>query len=138
MSISKKNKFGLCAFTPIPTIIDKSGEITPPCGVNLLTALLTVTEPPEGTTYEGNERYEGYSMDLIDAIAKQLGFKYVFKMARDGKYGGWDAEKKSWNGLIKELLDGEADLGICDLTMTSARRKAVDFTPPFMTLGISI
>lgn len=31
-----------------------------------------------------------------------------------------------------------ADLGICDLTMTSSRRTAVDFTPPFMTLGISI
>lgn len=29
-------------------------------------------------------------------------------------------------------------MGICDLTMTSTRRKAVDFTPPFMTLGISI
>ena len=45
-------------------------------------------------------------MDLIDAVAKQLGFKYVFELARDGKYGGWDEATKSWNGLIKELIDG--------------------------------
>lgn len=71
-----------------------------------LTTTSTHREPPEGVKYEGNAQYEGYSMDLIDAIAKELNFKYIFKLARDGKYGGWDPEKKSWNGLIKELLDG--------------------------------
>lgn len=29
-------------------------------------------------------------------------------------------------------------MAICDLTITHARRQAVDFTMPFMTLGISI
>lgn len=32
----------------------------------------------------------------------------------------------------------KADLAICDLTITYERRTAVDFTMPFMTLGISI
>ena len=32
----------------------------------------------------------------------------------------------------------KADLAICDLTITYARRTAVDFSAPFMTLGISI
>lgn len=32
----------------------------------------------------------------------------------------------------------KADLAICDLTITYERRSAVDFTTPFMTLGISI
>lgn len=32
----------------------------------------------------------------------------------------------------------KADLAICDLTITYERRSTVDFTTPFMTLGISI
>ncbi|TMW39962.1 hypothetical protein DOY81_014957, partial [Sarcophaga bullata] len=95
-------------------------------------------EPKDGEILEGNARYEGYSMDLIDAIAKFLNFKYEFQLAPDGKYGAYNKVTKQWDGLVRQLLDGNADLGICDLTMTSARRQAVDFTPPFMTLGISI
>ncbi|XP_067620605.1 glutamate receptor ionotropic, kainate 2 [Eurosta solidaginis] len=95
-------------------------------------------EPKDGEILQGNARYEGYSMDLIDAIARLLNFKYEFVLAPDGKYGSFNKITQSWDGLVKQLLDGNADLGICDLTMTSARRQAVDFTPPFMTLGISI
>lgn len=36
------------------------------------------------------------------------------------------------------MLIQKADLAICDLTITYERRTAVDFTMPFMTLGISI
>ncbi|XP_037961199.1 glutamate receptor ionotropic, kainate 2 [Teleopsis dalmanni] len=99
---------------------------------------LSEREPQEGETLEGNARYEGYSMDLIDAIAKLLKFKYEFHLTPDKKYGSLNKQTKQWDGLVKQLLDGNADLGICDLTMTSSRRMAVDFTPPFMTLGISI
>ncbi|XP_044740754.1 glutamate receptor ionotropic, kainate 2-like [Chrysoperla carnea] len=85
---------------------------------------------------EGNERFEGYAMDLIHEISKLIGFKYEFYITE--KYGSLDKKTKTWNGLIKELLDRKADLAICDLTITFDRRSAVDFTMPFMTLGISI
>lgn len=58
-----------------------------------------------GETLEGNARYEGYSMDLIDAIAKELNFTYKFVLAADGKYGNFDKDTQSWNGLVKDLLD---------------------------------
>lgn len=45
-------------------------------------------------------------MDLIDAIAQQLGFKYEFRLAPDGKYGNFDKKTQQWNGLVKQLLDG--------------------------------
>lgn len=32
----------------------------------------------------------------------------------------------------------KADLAVCDITITSERNAAVDFSIPFMTLGISI
>lgn len=87
---------------------------------------------------EGNDRFEGFSLDLIDEIAKDLNFKYKFTLAPDEQYGSYNHETKQWNGLIKELRDRKADLAICDLTITYERRSAVDFTMPFMPLGISI
>lgn len=39
---------------------------------------------------------------------------------------------------MKHLMDRKADLGIADLTMTYERKTAVDFSSPFMSLGISI
>ncbi|CAL1681831.1 unnamed protein product [Lasius platythorax] len=83
------------------------------------------------------KRYEGYCIDLIELIAKHLGFKYTFELI-PGPYGSYDPKTKSWNGLIRRLLDRESDLAICDLTITFARESAVDFTMPFMNLGISI
>ncbi|XP_076751081.1 glutamate receptor ionotropic, kainate 2 [Xylocopa sonorina] len=83
-------------------------------------------------------RYEGFCIDLIDEIAKLLNFKYEFELVPDGKYGTYNPETKQWNGLIQRLLKGDADLAICDLTITYERESAVDFTMPFMNLGISI
>lgn len=54
----------------------------------------------------GNARYEGFSMDLIAGIAKQLNFKFEFHLAADKKNGNFDPKTNSWNGLIKEVLDG--------------------------------
>lgn len=39
---------------------------------------------------------------------------------------------------IGEIVRGEADLGVAGLTINSQREDAVDFTVPFMTVGISI
>ena len=37
-----------------------------------------------------------------------------------------------------ELIRREADLGVASLTISLEREKAVDFSTPFMNLGISI
>lgn len=83
----------------------------------------------------GNDRFEGYSLDLIDEISKIIGFKYEFEIVPDNRHGAFDKVTKKWDGLVKHLLDHKADMAICDLTITYARRTAVDFTMPFMTLG---
>ncbi|EEB18532.1 glutamate receptor, ionotropic kainate 2 precursor, putative [Pediculus humanus corporis] len=86
----------------------------------------------------GNDQFEGYSVDLIYEISKILGFNYTFKLVPDGRYGSFNRETKEWDGMMKELLDQKADLAIADLTITYDREQAVDFTMPFMNLGISI
>lgn len=99
---------------------------------------LRMRVPEPGELLEGNARYEGYSMDLIDEIARWLNFQYRFELVPDNKYGSYDPRTKKWDGLVRQLLDRRADLAICDLTITFDRRRQVDFTSPFMTLGVSI
>ncbi|XP_049528884.1 glutamate receptor ionotropic, kainate 2-like [Dermacentor silvarum] len=86
---------------------------------------------------EGNDRFEGFCMDLLREISVSLGFRYQLRLVRDGAYGAQDS-RGHWNGVMRELIDKEADLAIGDLTITSQREQAVDFTMPFMTLGVSI
>ena len=39
---------------------------------------------------------------------------------------------------ISELVDGRADLAVGAMTINFGREKVIDFTKPFMNLGISI
>ncbi|KAM4780160.1 GRIA2 protein, partial [Chaetorhynchus papuensis] len=87
---------------------------------------------------EGNDRYEGYCVDLATEIAKHCGFKYKLTIVGDGKYGARDADTKIWNGMVGELVYGKADIAIAPLTITLVREEVIDFSKPFMSLGISI
>ena len=51
----------------------------------------------------GNDRYEGYNIDLIDAIAKELKFNYTIQIVADSQYGK-KLDNGTWNGMIGELL----------------------------------
>lgn len=62
-------------------------------------------EKKEGEFLEGNNRFEGYSVELIDGISKILGFQYRMELVPDGKYGSYNKETKRWDGLVKHLLD---------------------------------
>ncbi|XP_050695826.1 glutamate receptor ionotropic, kainate 2-like isoform X2 [Eriocheir sinensis] len=86
----------------------------------------------------GNDRFEGFCIDIIKEIAKQRGFNYTFTIPEDKQYGSKNRETGEWNGIMRELIDHRADLGIVDFTITYEREEAVDFTMPFMNLGISI
>ncbi|XP_065225870.1 glutamate receptor ionotropic, kainate 2-like isoform X1 [Planococcus citri] len=85
---------------------------------------------------EDGRCYTGFAKELMDYIAKERKFKYRIVLANSR--GNYDANTGKWDGIIKEVQDRRADLGICDLTITHERRRAVDFTKPFMNLGISI
>ncbi|XP_069951037.1 glutamate receptor ionotropic, kainate 2 isoform X4 [Cherax quadricarinatus] len=87
---------------------------------------------------KGNDRYEGFCFDLIHEIALIRGFNYTFREVADGNYGSKDRNTGEWDGIVRELLDHKADLGIVDFTITYEREEAVDFSMPFMNLGISI
>uniref|UniRef100_A0A8B9HHE2 Glutamate receptor, ionotropic, AMPA 1a n=1 Tax=Astyanax mexicanus TaxID=7994 RepID=A0A8B9HHE2_ASTMX len=86
----------------------------------------------------GNDKYEGYCVELAAEIAKHVGYQYKLKIVSDGKYGARDPETKMWNGMVGELVYGKADVAVAPLTITLVREEVIDFSKPFMSLGISI
>ncbi|XP_021473335.2 glutamate receptor ionotropic, kainate 4 isoform X1 [Oncorhynchus mykiss] len=92
---------------------------------------------PEHQALEGNERYEGFCVDLLRELAELLHFSYRLRLVADGVYGVPSANG-TWTGMVGELISRKADLAVAGLTITSEREKVIDFSKPFMTLGISI
>ncbi|XP_017787792.1 PREDICTED: glutamate receptor 1 [Habropoda laboriosa] len=92
-----------------------------------------------GEVLTGNDSYEGYCKDLADLIAKKLGITYELRIVKDGKYGMEDPDVPGgWDGMVGELIRKEADIAIAPMTITSERERVIDFSKPFMSLGISI
>lgn len=54
----------------------------------------------------GNDRYEGFAVELIQRLAERLGFNYTFIMHKDDNYGFYNTETKTATGMIKEIMDG--------------------------------
>lgn len=52
----------------------------------------------------GNDRFEGFCIDLLKELASILGFTYEIRLVPDGKYGSQD-DKGQWNGMIRELIE---------------------------------
>uniref|UniRef100_A0A8C9SR84 Glutamate receptor n=1 Tax=Scleropages formosus TaxID=113540 RepID=A0A8C9SR84_SCLFO len=88
--------------------------------------------------FVGNDKYEGYCVELAAEIAKHVGYNYKLEIVRDGKYGARDPDTKMWNGMVGELVYGKADVAVAPLTITLVREEVIDFSKPFMSLGISI
>lgn len=85
----------------------------------------------------GNDLLEGFCIDLLEAIAAELSFKYTLYLVPDAKFGAEDSDG-TWNGMVRELVDKKADLAVAPMTINFARETVIDFTKPFMNLGIGI
>lgn len=53
----------------------------------------------------GNARYEGFCIDLLKRISGQVGFQYTIRLVPDHMYGVYDPETKTWNGIVRELME---------------------------------
>lgn len=54
----------------------------------------------------GNERFEGFGIDIIQELSLILGFKYEFELQEDKVYGGIDKNTGEWTGMIRRLQEG--------------------------------
>ncbi|CAF1301921.1 unnamed protein product [Rotaria sp. Silwood1] len=75
-----------------------------------------------------NSDFEGFCIDLLEEIAHELKFSYKIKPITTGRY----------DDMVEEVKNKIADLAIAPLTINYAREKKIDFTKPFLSLGIAI
>ena len=74
----------------------------------------------------GNEAWSGYLIEFWDLVVQDINlnfnqfFNFTFYNSPDGRFGGRDTSG-NWNGMIKEILDGNADLAVADFTITALR-----------------
>uniref|UniRef100_A0A8C8RLM8 Glutamate receptor n=1 Tax=Pelusios castaneus TaxID=367368 RepID=A0A8C8RLM8_9SAUR len=115
---------------------DAAGDVEGQEGMDppMLTVTMILQDPY--TMMRGTE-LEGYCLDLLDALAKMVHFKYKVTIVKDGRYGSL-VSNGNWTGMVGEILRQEADLAVAPLTITSAREEAVSFTMPFLATGIGI
>lgn len=117
---------GACGGTPTPSPDDTT---TPAAGGASGTTTLTVgTEPAfppfEFQTSDGKD-LQGFSVDLIRALAKEMGQEVKF-------------ESLPFDGLIPALQTKKLDMVISSMTITAERAKTVDFSNPYFKAGLAI
>ena len=66
-------------------------------------------------------------------LSKEVKFKYEFYLVEGGGYGSF--KNGRWTGMIADLRAQKADMAVIDMSITSIRQTAVDFTMPYMTTG---
>ncbi|KAK7884031.1 hypothetical protein WMY93_027154 [Mugilogobius chulae] len=96
-------------------------------------SITTIKEEPYAMS-RGHE-LEGYCIDLLTELSKRVGFTYKIHLVKDGRYGVMD-QSGHWNGMIGEVVRGEADLAVAPLTLTSVRERHVDMSTPFLQTGL--
>ena len=69
---------------------------------------------------------------------KQHDFQFKLYTVPDNLYGFYNHSTGQWNGIVRQLTDKRADLAVASMTINYARETVIDFTKPFMNLGISI
>ncbi|XP_022790110.1 glutamate receptor ionotropic, NMDA 1-like [Stylophora pistillata] len=70
-------------------------------------------------------------------MQNELGFQSEIYFTPDGNYGDFDENTNTWNGIVQEVLSGQADFAI-DISINSIRAKYLDFAPPFIHVALNI
>ena len=88
--------------------------------------LRVATKPLEPFVIKQNDRWAGFSIDLWDKMAQQLGWKYEW------------VEVKTVTDQLQAVQSGGADLAMAGISITSEREAAVDFSHPYFNAGLQI
>ncbi|XP_077980092.1 glutamate receptor ionotropic, NMDA 2B-like [Glandiceps talaboti] len=79
----------------------------------------------------------GYCIELLQILSRDLKFTYDLYLVDDDLYGV-RYDNGSWNGIVRDLIDGKADAAVAAVKMSTERFKVVDFSVPFMDVGVAV
>ncbi|MEJ7732074.1 MAG: transporter substrate-binding domain-containing protein [Polyangiaceae bacterium] len=88
--------------------------------------LRVYTKPIEPFSMEKDGKQVGFSIDLWDRVAKEMGVTYELKVV------------PSVGEVVEAVKKNEADIGIAAISITSDRESAIDFSQSFYESGLSI
>ena len=88
----------------------------------------------------GNPELTGYCVEFVEEMSKRMFFEYELILPTDNSDGyGKKTGDGTWTGLMGDLVNGEIDIAVAGMTMTSEREEVVDFVAPYFDQsGISI
>jgi polar amino acid transport system substrate-binding protein len=76
--------------------------------------------PPFGYYQEATKTFIGFDIELMQGVARQMGYSRV------------EFVDLEFNNLLPSLQDGQVDAVIACMTITDERKKAADFTDPYL------
>lgn len=79
----------------------------------------------------------GLAIDVLKYVASQLQFEPIVYFVRDGNYGAKNTTADTWNGIVRDILDEEADIAI-DLMANEARSEVIDFSLRWTHAGLAL
>jgi polar amino acid transport system substrate-binding protein len=86
-----------------------------------ITVATDATWPPMEMV-DANKKIVGFDIDFLKAVAKEAGFKVVFK-------------NTAWDGIFAGIEAGKYDAIISSVTITDERKKTMDFSDPYINAG---
>ena len=87
----------------------------------VITVASDATWPPMEMIDE-NKNLVGFNIDYMNAVAKEAGFKVIIK-------------NTAWDGIFAGVEAGKYDAIISSVTITDKRKKAMDFSLPYVNAG---
>ncbi|KAK2120781.1 Glutamate receptor ionotropic, NMDA 1 [Saguinus oedipus] len=115
-----------------------------------------VTAPTSPARHTVPQCCYGFCIDLLIKLARTMNFTYEVHLVADGKFGTQEradaacipagsgasqvnnSNKKEWNGMMGELLSGQADMIVAPLTINNERAQYIEFSKPFKYQGLTI
>ena len=79
----------------------------------------------------------GLAIDVLRYVKTELQFKPLVYFVRDGNYGAKNTTAGTWNGIVRDILEGKADIAI-DLMTNEARSEVIDFSLRWTHAGLAL
>lgn len=87
----------------IPDSVPKF-SVSDPCSLLPIQENPYVMRRPNFQALSGNERFEGFCVDMLRELAELLRFRYRLRLVEDGLYGAPEPNG-SWTGMVGELIN---------------------------------
>ena len=135
------------SISAIPTITAAIAAPTPPwvmyvdLNKTLSHTVICGREGLKGVRFNGNEQIDicvyGFAIDIFRLLQQKLNFNAKIIVSRDGTYGSYDRDTNTSSGIVRDLLEQSADIGL-DLIENSIRSQVLWFSKPYTVSSLTM